>query len=306
MASRQIGDLVVFLQAGSSATPAPGGAPTCSSPNGTVTFISLSAISLPQQPQAIIFDNFNPTNTIPDFAVAAAPGAGVVQVSLGSSPSGTGLVYSSTRFPVPTPTQGATGPSAPAAIGSGDINRDSHPDLVVADRNNNDVVIYLANSDGSFTKSLIPLVIPGQDPVALTVADIDGDGIPDIVTANQGDGSVSILVSSRPPPTPTPLPTGTPTRTGTPTASFTPTPAPTATPTPTPTATTTGTRSPTVTRTPTAVPTATLKAGAISMQGSCAIEPASRRDDWGWVSIAMFLLAARFASRWKAAHRSWE
>jgi hypothetical protein len=300
VASRQISDVVVFLQAGSSGTPTPGSAPTCSSPNGPVNFMSLSAIPLPQQPQAIVFDRFDPTNMIPDFAVAAAPsaGSGVVQVSLGSSASGGGLVYSSTRFPVPTPTQGATGLSAPSAIGSGDINRDSHPDLVIADRNNNDVVIYLANSDGTFTKSLIPFVIPGQSPVALAVADIDGDGIPDIATANEADGSVSILISSRPPPTPTPLPTGTPTATGTATASFTPTPLPTETPTPTPTRTATGTRSPTVTFTPTRVPSATPKPGAITLQGgSCAIGPTSRYPDGGWLSVSMLLLAARLVWR---------
>jgi hypothetical protein len=199
---------------------------------------------------------------------------------------------------------GATGYSAPSALGSGDVNRDSRADLIVADATNNDVVIYLANSDGSFNKSLIPFLIHGQNPVALAVADIDGDGTPDIVTANQGDGSVSILVSSRPPPTPTPLPTDTPTVTGTPTQSGTPTGTPTPTPSTTATPTVTGTRTPTLTPFPSPVPTETLKPGALGLQGSCAVDPTPGYHDWGWASVSALLLAARFAARRRAAQRS--
>ena len=102
-----------------------------------------------------------------------------------------------------------------------------------------------------------------RQPVGLAVHDIDGDGRDDVITANAGDGSISVLTSSVPPPTPTPQPTGTPTMTGTPTATGSPTPTSTATATPTPTATATPTRTRVANPGAYGAPTATLKQGAI-------------------------------------------
>jgi hypothetical protein len=276
VASQQTNDIVVFLQV--AATPTSSACP--------VTFTNRNAIKLSQQPQALTSEDFGLNGSIPGFAVAMPPAPsatpGTVLAFLGSA----GLAGTSSQLSVPVPAESATR-ALPSAVATGDVNGDGLPDLIVADANNNDVVIFLAKSDGSFPKTLIPFAIGGREPVGIAVGDIDGDLVPDIVTANEGDGSVSILVSSRPPPTPTPLPTGTPTVTGTPTPSFTPTPMPTATPTPTPTPTTTGTRSPTMTRIPTAVPSATLKPGAIGMQGSCAIDSTGTSGGWIWSMLSM-------------------
>lgn len=312
VASQQTNDVVIFLQNVSSLTPTPSTAPTCSSPTGPVSFTSLSPVQVTagQLPKGITFGNFDPTKSVPDYAVATSSTTdknGDVQVFLRSAPSSEG----SGRDPLPVPpTAPATPPSLPSlpsAIGSGDINRDSHPDLIVTDANNNTVVVYLANSDGSFTKSLIPFAIRGRNPVAVAVKDIDGDGVLDIVTANQGDGSdgsVSILVSSRPPPTPTPLPTDTPTQTGTPTLTGTPTPSPTPTPTGTPTPTTTGTRLPTSTPFPSPIPTDTMKPGTIGLQGSCAIAPLADRPDWSWVMLSAIWIGAGLVLRRRGTRRA--
>jgi hypothetical protein len=37
----------------------------------------------------------------------------------------------------------------------------------------------------------------GSLPVALASGDLDGDNDPDLVVANQGDGSVSVLINER-------------------------------------------------------------------------------------------------------------
>jgi MYXO-CTERM domain-containing protein len=165
----------------------------------------------------------------------------------------------------------------PSAIGTADINRDARLDLVVADEVNDAVVIFPGAAGGGFNPALIPFPIEGVRPVAMAIDDIDRDGRPDIVLANAGDseslGSVSILVSRRPPFTPTPLPTATPTASGTPTATGTATPTGTGTPTATGTETSTPTRTPRPTLTFSPIPTNTLKPGAITVSGSCAIQP---------------------------------
>jgi hypothetical protein len=291
VASQQTDDIVVFLQA--TATPA---SSACS-----VTFTSLNAFRLSQQPQALTSGDFGLNGSIPGFAVALPPPPSVSPGTVLAFLGNTGLSGISSQLSVPVPAGSATR-ALPSAVATGDVNGDGLPDLIVADANNDDIVTFLAKSDGTFPRTLIPFPIGGRQPVAIAVGYVDGDPVPDIVTANKGDGSISILVSSRPPPTPTPLPTDTPAPTGTPTASFTPTPAPTATPTPTPTPTTTGSRTPTTTLTPTAAPSATPKAGAINMQGSCAIDSTEPSTGWIW-SVLSVAAAVRLAWRRKIVRR---
>jgi hypothetical protein len=113
----------------------------------------------------------------------------------------------------------------------------------------------------------------GGQPVALSVALIDGDAIPDVVTANQ-NGTLSVLLSSVPPPTATPTNTPTTTDTGTPTPTGTPpnTGTPIDSPTPSPSAT--GDATPTITRTPTAGPSQTAtntRGGFMLGSGGCSV-----------------------------------
>jgi hypothetical protein len=292
VASQQPSGIIVFLQA--AATPTA----TAASASCPVTFTNLNAFTLSQQPQALTSDDFGLNGSIPGFAVAMPPPPNVTPGTLLVFEGSTGLSGISSQLSVPVPA-GSTTRALPSAVATGDVNGDGLPDLIVTDADNNDMVIFLAKSDGSFPRTLIPFPIGGLEPVGIAVGYVDGDPVPDIVTANEGDGSVSILVSSRPPPTPTPLPTDTPTATGTPTASFTPTPTPTETPTPTPTPTTTGTRTPTLTPIPSAVPTATPKAGAITMQGSCAIDSTGTSGAWIWGVLSMAAVA-RLAWRWRS------
>lgn len=64
----------------------------------------------------------------------------------------------------------------------GDINGDQRPDLLVANNNGHSVGVLLAQPQGGF--ELTDTVTTGVSPVSLGLADFDGDGIPDLATAD--------------------------------------------------------------------------------------------------------------------------
>jgi hypothetical protein len=87
----------------------------------------------------------------------------------------------------------------PYSVAAADVNGDGCPDLVVANggRYNdpgNTVSVLLGSGDGSFQPQQTFAV--GTDPEFVAVADINGDGQPDLVVANTTDGTVSVLVGN--------------------------------------------------------------------------------------------------------------
>ena len=113
----------------------------------------------------------------------------------------------------------ATG-SGPRAVAVADFNGDGRFDLVTANSTADTVSILFGNGDGTFgakadytvggaplsvgltaagqTISSLPAPGPAHGtvtPVAVAVGDFNGDGRPDIVTANAAAGSVSILLN---------------------------------------------------------------------------------------------------------------
>jgi hypothetical protein len=239
-------------------------------------------------PRAMVAGIFEAGDTVPDLALAlrntVAGLDGLVTVVRGEA-IGTDVNYRVAQLlAVPRPTT-ATTRSNPSAIAGADVNRDGRTDLIVTDEQNDTVLIFLAQSNGSYGSSLIPEpLVGGARPVSMAVGDIDGDGRPDVVVADAGRdpvrGGVSILVSSRQPNTPTPLPTATVTLTAPATASFTASVTATFTPEGTATTTPTPTRTRSLTPLPSPTPTKTLKPGTFNLS-SCSIEPlAERKLDW--------------------------
>jgi hypothetical protein len=66
--------------------------------------------------------------------------------------------------------------------------------LVVANGGANDVLVYRGAGDGTFDAASVQTFFVGTDPVGITIADVNGDGIPDVVVANQGSNDVSVLL----------------------------------------------------------------------------------------------------------------
>jgi FG-GAP-like repeat/IPT/TIG domain/Secretion system C-terminal sorting domain/FG-GAP repeat len=84
--------------------------------------------------------------------------------------------------------------SNPYSVSTGDLDGDGKPDMVVANTGANTISIFL-NSSTPGSVSFAPKIdlVTGKSPHRICIADISGDGIPEILVTNYDDGSVSIF-----------------------------------------------------------------------------------------------------------------
>ena len=76
-----------------------------------------------------------------------------------------------------------------------DYNHDGIPDLALASNTDNAVTLLAGNGDGTFLPPMQISVGANTLPSGIAFADLNGDGVPDIITGNQGTNSVSVLLS---------------------------------------------------------------------------------------------------------------
>ena len=81
------------------------------------------------------------------------------------------------------------------SVAIGDLNGDGKPDLVTANAGPtaNFVSVLINRGDGTFQARLDYATGPG--PYSVAIGDLNGDGKPDLATANDGDNTVSVLVN---------------------------------------------------------------------------------------------------------------
>ena len=160
-----------------------------------------------------------------------------------------------------------------SSLGLGRFGVSGELDAVVADAGTNEVRFFLGDGTGLLTPVTVEqggVRTTGPFPSGILLARFDNDARDDVVTTNEGNGSLTFFLSGNPDKTPTFTPANTATATGT--VTLTPTASPTSTPTDTPTCTPTitPTATPTVTKTPTATAAFTLTpcpTGMICVQG---------------------------------------
>jgi hypothetical protein len=75
-----------------------------------------------------------------------------------------------------------------------DLDGDNIPDIVTANRDDDDVSVLLGNGDGTFQSAVS--FAAGDAPLSVAVGDFDVDGIPDAATANFLDFDVSVLLGN--------------------------------------------------------------------------------------------------------------
>jgi hypothetical protein len=159
------------------------------SSSGTISFAAGSAFSFASQ---------LPTGQAPvDVVAADLLGNGKLDLVVANSVDGTVEVFlGNGDGTFQSPEIYALG-ATPASVAVASLRGNGKLDIVTANPNNNTVSVLLNNGDGTFT--LQPSLSTGSNGLGATaviLADVNGDGKPDLITANITSGTVSVFLGN--------------------------------------------------------------------------------------------------------------
>ena len=166
--------------------------------NGDGTFQPGTAVTPAMNaPSGLVAGNFQSTQCS-DLAVAYKSPAGS-NVALFLNPPACSGSFTQALY-TPAASSAVTG-NDPAAIAAGTLN--GHPLFAVPNELDGTVSVFLWNGGSNFTPLSSPSVLPGTAPptpkpfpVAVAIADVNNDGLPDLITANEGTNNISVLLNS--------------------------------------------------------------------------------------------------------------
>lgn len=166
--------------------------------NGNGTFQAPVNYNTGSDPESLTVGDFNGDGKS-DLAVTSLT-SNIVSVMLGN---GDGTFQTAVNYPADT---------NPGPIATGDFNLDGKLDVVVANdvvsNNGGTVSVLLGNGDGSFHP---PIPFGAfSNPTAVTVADFNGDGKPDLAVTNAGTSNVAVFLNTTPVDTPAAVTSPTP------------------------------------------------------------------------------------------------
>ena len=153
---------------------------------GGFTAATGSPFATGAHPVSVAVGDFNGDNK-PDLAIAngGSGGTNVISILLGDGTGG----FTSAGTPVPVGTN-------PTSLVVADFNSDGKPDVAVANAGSSDITVLLGNGTGGFTTGQGSPYSAGTVPVALVLADFNGDGKPDLATANAGSNNLTLLLGN--------------------------------------------------------------------------------------------------------------
>jgi hypothetical protein len=168
------------------------------STNGTLTTASFA-------PPVVFTFGGNVRDSLSGLAVADLVGDGRLDIVVANTVSNVISIFQNVSSPGSRLTTNSFAPrvnipmaGGPNSIAVGDLDRDGKPDIVVVNAHNNTISVLRNISTGGVitANSFAPAVsfATPSNPNWLVVADIDGDGKPDVVTANIGDTSHGLSV----------------------------------------------------------------------------------------------------------------
>ena len=86
--------------------------------------------------------------------------------------------------------------NAPQTVAIGDFNNDGRQDFATASSSASTLSLRLGTGTGGFTSPSYSEVNVGTTPLSVAVGDLNGDGLQDFVTANDGSDNVSIRLAA--------------------------------------------------------------------------------------------------------------
>jgi hypothetical protein len=151
--------------------------------NGDGTFQASRTFAVGEFPYSVAVADINGDGK-PDL-VTANFRSNDVSVLLGN---GDGSFQAAKNFPVGT---------GPYSVAVADFNGDGKPDVVTANHFSNNVTVLLGNDTGTFpTFPVPPTLAVGSQVFSVALADVNGDGRPDLITANKYTNDVSVFLNN--------------------------------------------------------------------------------------------------------------